>query len=297
MLTKRVHVAFITALAAYSLSIAALAQDQPASGANAHCAPGAGPSPAAAAAPAVPQSPATKAMEQASKVSKYIFILFYRADDEPTQAARKILDTAMTNLTDRAVSTVVDIGNMQEQGLVNKYGLTRAPMPLVLAIAPNGAVTRGFPGKFTEEQLSTAFVSPGLQKCLKALQDRKMVFVCVQNDKTQHNTEALGGVMAFATDLENVTTTAIVTIDPANADEESFLKQLKVDPKTDEAITVFLAPPGAIVGTYKGAVSKDVLTAAAKNAAKGCDPKTGCCPAPAAKPAAAPQPAPEKKAQ
>ena len=30
----------------------------------------------------------------------------------------------------------------------------RAPMPLVLAIAPNGAIMGGFPTKFTEEALS-----------------------------------------------------------------------------------------------------------------------------------------------
>jgi len=76
-----------------------------------------------------------------------------------------------------------------------------------------------------------------------------------------------------------------------------LLKQFKVDPKTEEAVTVFLAPPGTKVGTYRGAISKDTLVAAAKTAAKGCDPKSGCCapkkPAnPPAPPPGQPQPPP-----
>lgn len=50
-----------------------------------------------------------------------------------------------------------------------------------------------------------------------------------------------------------------------------------MQPKTEEAVTVFLAPPGATVATYTGETKKDVLMAAAKTAAKGCDPKSGCC--------------------
>jgi hypothetical protein len=131
--------------------------------------------------------------------------------------------------------------------------------------------------RFTEEQLKTAFVSPGMQKCLKALQDRKMAFLCVQNGTTQHNAEALQGVRDFAADPQYAKTTEIITIDPTDTAEESLLKQFKVDPKTEEAVTVFLAPPGATVATYTGETKKDVLMAAAKTAAKGCDPKSGCC--------------------
>jgi hypothetical protein len=223
---------------------------------------------------------AAAAIDRASKANKYIFLFFYRADDEPTQAARKIFDAAMEKLADRAASAAVNITDVRERALVAKYGLNRSPMPLVLAMAPNGAVTRGFPRQFTEAQLETAFVSPGMQKCLRALQDRKMVFVCVQNESTQHNTEAMQGVHEFAADPQYAKTSAIVTVDPADAAEESFLKQLKADPKTSEAVTVFLAPPGTLVGTYTGETKKDVLVAAAKTAAKGCAPGGSCCPAP-----------------
>ena len=53
--------------------------------------------------------------------------------------------------------------------------MSRAPMPLVLAIAPNGAITGGFPTRFEEEQLLGAFATPGTQKVIKSLQEGKLV--------------------------------------------------------------------------------------------------------------------------
>jgi hypothetical protein len=298
MLRIRINVAFVTALVAMALSTTVLAQGQAGTGAKAPASPIARATPVATPIPAAATpSPATTAIDQAAQADKYIFLFFYRAEDEPTLAARKTFDAAMEKFADRATSTVVNVTDPQEQALVNKYQINRSPMPLVLAMAPTRAVTRGFPGQFTEAQLETAFVSPGMQKCLKALQDRKMAFVCVQNGTTQHNAEARQGVEEFAADAQYAKTTEIITVDPTDAAEESLLKQFKVDPTTEEAVTVFLAPPGTMVGTYKGETKKDVLVAAAKTAAKGCTPGGSCCPAKKpgaqqAQPAAQPQPQP-----
>lgn len=280
----------VTLFLALAMTITAFAQEQAGSGAVA-------PTPAAAPVQAaVPLSPAATAISEAAQANKFIFMFFYRAEDEATQAARTAFDAAMEKLADRANAAAVNITDPQERALVAKYQLTRSPMPLVLALAPTGAVTRSFPVRFTEEQLETAFVSPGMQKCLKALQDRKMTFLCVQNGTTQHNAKAMQGVRDFTADPQYAKTTEIITIDPTDAAEEGLLKQFKVDPRTEEAITVFLAPPGTTVATYTGETKKDVLVAAAKTAAKGCDPKSGCCgpkkPAnPPAQPKDQPQPA------
>lgn len=291
MLRNRDYAGRATVLTLIALATTAFAQDQAGPTANA-------PTPAAApAVPPGPPSPAMAAIEQAAKDQKYIFLFFFRTEDEPAQAARKVFDAAMPKFADRATSTAVNITDPQESALVAKYQLTRSPMPLVLAMAPTGAVTRSFPVRFTEAQLQTAFVSPGMQKCLKALQDRKMAFLCVQNGTTQHNAEAMQGVREFAADPQFAKTAEIITIDPTDAGEEALLKQFKVDPKTAEAVTVFLAPPGTTVATYTGETKKDVLVAAAKTAAKGCDPKSGCCPPkkpanPPAQPQGQPKPQP-----
>jgi len=220
------------------------------------------------------------ALQQAADARKYLFMFFYKTDDAETQAARRAVDENARKFADRAVVASVNVTDPAEQSLVNQYGLGRAPLPLVLAFAPNGAVTRSFVKNFDEAQLAMAFVSPSMEKCVKALQDRKIVFACIQNDSTLHNAEALQGVKEFAADAQYARTTEIITVDPADPAEASFLKQLKVDSGPTEAVTVFLAPPGTMVGVYKGETKKETLVAAAKTAAQGCDPKTGCCPAP-----------------
>ncbi len=288
MLKNRINVAFVTALAAIALSTTVLAQEQTPAGIKAPAGETAQPTGAAT------QGAAATAIADAAKANKYIFLFFYRTEDEPTLAARKTFDAVVEKFVDRATSTAVNVTDPLEQALVNKYQLNRTTMPLVLVMAPNGAVTRGFPGQITEAQLEMAFVSPGMQKVLKALQDRKMALLCVQNDATQHNAEAMQGVKDFVADALYAKTTEVITIDPTDAAEDSLLKQFNVDPKTEEAVTVFVAPPGKIVGTYKGETKKDVLVAAAKTAAKACTPGGSCCPAPK-KPATPPaQPPPQQ---
>jgi hypothetical protein len=231
---------------------------------------------------AVDRSPAgagqaAAAIAQAAAADKYLFLFFYREEDSATTAARQSFEAAAANLADRAMSVAVDVNSKADQAIVARYELDRAPLPLVLALAPNGAVTRSFAGQVTQSQLETAFVSPAAQKSLKALQDRKLVFICIQNGRTQHNIEAMLGVRDFAADPQYAARTEIVTLDPADGAERSFLEQLHVSLASDEAMTVLVAPPGRIVGAYVGATTKATFIAATTSAAKGCDPRSGCC--------------------
>jgi hypothetical protein len=60
--------------------------------------------------------------------------------------------------------------------------------------------------------------------------------------------------------------------DPAEAD---FLQSLQVDPKTPTPVTVLMSPPGSVVGTFVGEVTKDELIAKLK-AASSCGPGCSC---------------------
>ena len=129
--------------------------------------------------------------------------------------------------------------------------------------------------RFSEQQLLDSFACPGLEKSLKALQDRKMLLLCVQNTATKSNDEAMKGVHDFVADPKYARNTEIVTLDPSDAAEAGFLKNLKVDPKTAEAVTLLLAPPGKTVGTFKGATNKSMLVAAATKGKSGCGCSSG----------------------
>ena len=91
----------------------------------------------------------------------------------------------------------IQVTDPAEKPIVDKFTLRGAPMPLVLAIAPTGAATRAFPKQFSEAQLQQAFVTPCQAKCMKVIQDQRMILICVQNSKTQFNQEAMQGVKAF----------------------------------------------------------------------------------------------------
>jgi hypothetical protein len=248
------------------------------------------PSPTAAATPAKAMAPEArssgagmKAIAEAAKANKYLFALFCRNDDEPTRAMRRTLESALARKSARADWVLVKITEPDERSIVEKFELDRAPMPLVLALAPNGAITGGFPSKVEEKDLLEAFATPCTEKCMKALQSNKLVFLCVQNSTTNGNKAALQGVRDFQADERFGQATEVILLDPAASNEAKFLSDLQVDPKTSAAVTVFLAPPGRPVAKFEGATNKEDLVASLQKAGSGCCPggtcgPGGCCP-------------------
>ena len=212
------------------------------------------------------QGAGMKAIQQAAADKKYLFAFFWNNDNEQTAAMRGVFDQAIAKVTDRAQAVAVRVSDPAERGIVKKFEVDRAPMPLVLAIAPNGAVMGGFPTKFEENDLLAAFSSPCTEQCIKSLQDGKLVLVCVQNGSTKFNEEALRGVNEFKADEKFGSATEVVMLDPADSAETSFLGDLKIDAKTTVAKTAFIAPSGALIAEYEGATTKDELMAALQQA-------------------------------
>ena len=221
---------------------------------------------------------AAEALRSAAGQQKHLFILFFSKDDETTRLARKSLDEAVRRMDRAAGWVAIDVTSAGEAEFVNKYNLRAASMPIVLAFAPNGAVTGGFQSAdVREEKLKNAIASRGTQECLKALQERKIVFVCCQGRKTQFNKEAMKGVDEFKTDARYAAYAAVVKIDPADEKEKTFLTQLKIDPNAKEAATALLVPPNMVLGVTNGATSKASFLQTLASASAGCGPK-GCAP-------------------
>jgi hypothetical protein len=231
--------------------------------------------PVTATAPAA-ASPGATAIGKAAKDNKYLFIFFFAGQDEYTGAMNGVFQKAMAKMTDRANSIAINVADPTERPIVDKFGIRGAPMPLVLAIAPTGAATRGFPKTFNEAQLLTAFVSPCTAKCMRAIQDRHSILLCVQSDKTQFNQEAMQGVEAFKADPQYAKGTEIITLNPAEDVEQPFLKALQVDSRTPTAVTLLVTPPGAPVARFVGVVTKDQIEVAVKAAQSSCGPNCSC---------------------
>jgi len=221
------------------------------------------------------------ALDAAAKKNVYTFVLFHKENDAATQAMRQTVAAALAKDGRRAEFVSVSVGDPSEKPLIDRWGLARSPMPLVLAVAPNGAVTGGFPLKLTEADVAGAFVSTGMADCMKATQARKIVLLCVR----PAGAELPAGVKEFTADAKFGPATEVVTIRADDDAEAGFLKTLGISATTATAI---LVPPGRLLGTFDGPVTKAQLVEkviAGNSCCPGgkCGPN-GCAPPPKAEP-------------
>jgi len=207
-------------------------------------------------------------LASAAENDQFTFILFWKANDEATHAMGKSLDALAPQYEERAVATSIQIGGAEDQDIVKRLNVSRFPMPLIVSVAPNGAITGYFQKTFTAENVTKALVTPTMTQCMKSMQGGKIVLVCAQPGES-------GVVPKGARDLHNdpsfkerTVVVRLVTNDPAEA---RFLKELKIDAKDTSVQTAILAPPGVLVGKFSANASKDDMAAKLHAAGKCCD--------------------------
>jgi len=219
------------------------------------------------------------AVDRAAAAGKYAFIFFWKEKGQQTDKVWNVFQPATAALADSAEVVSIRVNDPAEKQIVSRYDVSRSPMPLVLAVAPCGAITKAFTKAFDENQLRTAFVSPCTVECMKALQDRKLVLLCVEHLPPQVKQVSLQkGVQDFTADQQYAKNSAVVVLNAADPAEAAFLKDLRVDPKTTDRVTVLMSPPGAVVGTFVGDVTQAQLVAKLKSAQSGCCPGGKCGP-------------------
>ena len=207
-------------------------------------------------------SQAQAPIDRAAAAQKYVFLFFWRDKNPLTDKAWSVFQPAATRLADWAEVVSIQTTDPAEKRVVDKFDVSRAPMPLVLAIAPCGAITKAFTKAFDENQLRTAFVSPCTQLCLKALQSRKLVLACVVDQANPQDPVTIPkGVEEFKADGKFGPATEIVLVNARDQGEAAFLKDFQVDPQAQKPVVVFLAPPGSMIGKFNGTTTKQQLVA------------------------------------
>lgn len=217
--------------------------------------------------PSASQAEAT--LEQAATEGKYTFLVFYKANDTATQTMAATLKEGLATRADTARAAYVQVGQSAEKALVDRFDVSRAPMPMTIAVAPNGAITGMFAQKLTAEGIENAFVTPTMTKCMKSLQAGKLVFVTVQGSSKAPSPASLKDFQADPHFKDRLVTFSLLAADPA---EGKFLKQMQIDSaKATGTTTVLLAPPGVLVGKFDAFASKDDIAAALAKAGKCCE--------------------------
>jgi hypothetical protein len=212
-------------------------------------------------------SPGEQVLTAAAAKQKYTFVVFYRDNTQATQAMAQTVQRGVASRSDRAVAAYVNIADAAERPLVDRFDVGRAPMPLTVAVAPNGAITSFAPGKISDDEIGGAFVSPAAASCMKSMQEGKLVLACVQSTERPATP---AGVYEFCQDPLFKNRTAVVYVharDPAEAD---FVRKMELNPQGQGA-TIFMAPPGVLVGKFALTATKDQMAAALHKAGKCCD--------------------------
>jgi len=213
---------------------------------------------------------AEMAIEKAGKKNKYLFLVFYKQGDQSSKEMKRVVGQAEKELSARANVVYVDIANESEQATIKKYGIDRSPIPITLVMAPNGAIVTGFPGNVNEDQLRNAFVSPKMAEIVKAIQDRKLVFLLVTNDAMKYSKENIEvAEQVAANELQGYA--EVIVVDPRDEREVMLLKQCQIDRNVNETMLVFING-GRIMCKSTGRLTPDGLL---QEIMTGCSP-SGC---------------------
>src|SRR5262245_37682102 len=200
---------------------------------------------------------------------KFTFLFFWKEDNRATQEMGAALTQAVAKRSDRGTVAGVNTTDKANQAVVEHYKVSRAPMPLVLCVAPNGAITGGIPDRVTDEAMDRVLVTPTMTHCMKALQEGKLVLVHVRSDEKAALPK---GASDFAADPAFQARTTTVSFRRDDPNEKRFLSDMEINPAAAKgSIVSLLAPPGVLVGKFSAAATKDEIAAELHAAGKCCD--------------------------
>jgi hypothetical protein len=200
---------------------------------------------------------------------QFTFILFWKQQDANTQQFAETLRSVAARRSERVTWNSLDIKDAANRSVVDHYGVSRAPMPLAICVAENGAVTGVFARRPTEESLERSLVTPAMADVTKALQDKKIVVVHVQPTP---QTPLPAGAAAFTADPDFQARTTIINVVRGDPNESRFLTDMKIDSQSvSDSMLVVMAPPGVLVGKFDAGVAKDQITAQLHAAGKCCN--------------------------
>lgn len=219
-------------------------------------------------------------LETAAKAGKVAFIVVYDAAAAPQLVqARQTAATAALR-AGNAVTIEVNRDEPANADFVKQYGLSTAPMPLILVSSSAGVITGGLvAAQATPEQLVKLVPSPKQAEIVKAISSGYAVFITASREGMASTATVNSACAAACQQMAGKSVQ--VAIDMDDPAESAFLTSLKVNMESAEPVTLVANAQGQIAGVYTGALQvKDLVTAATKKVG-------GCCPPTASNPNAA----------
>lgn len=216
-------------------------------------------------------------VKESEKGNKFQFLFFYEKGSDESDRMAKVINQAKDRWSDKAGFRSIDINDSKQRGVLSQYGIWRAPVTLVTAL-DGTIVVAGFPGVVGLGELEEALVSPKTIEIVGGLQQRKTIFLSVQDADTQYAEENTKAVNDVAEVLGK--SVKIVEVDPKDEQEASLLKRLKVKPDTTNSVIMVIARGGVIVDRFERKVTNKELFASFKKVlaqSSGCGSGSGGC--------------------
>ncbi|MHC2067254.1 hypothetical protein ACYFX5_07270 [Bremerella sp. T1] len=227
--------------------------------------------------------PGVSTLATSADAGRFSYVLFWRDNDVATQKFNTAIQEATTQMSSPVSVVSAQVTDSRNADLVELFGADRAPLPLLIAIAPNGAVTKAWVNHVEANQLQEGIVSNGTAACLKAMQEQKLSLICVCNSQTTHSSKIRNAAKAFLADERFGAATVVIEIDPADQRERAFLGSLQVNPTISDATMLLVSPAGQMIGSFDGTATAAQVVAKIEAAQQSCCPggvcgPEGCCP-------------------
>jgi len=222
-------------------------------------------------------------IESANKNGKAVFLVVFDKTGTEKDKAVNIAKEATAKSPNTAQVVELNTLDAENSGLIAKYRLSGAPLPLILVIDKHGTAAGGFVlAQATSEGLLKAIPSPKYSEILQGLSAQKSVLVVAYKESMAKKAEAITKCNEA---IQLMTNGITVELNMDNKEEASLMNNLKVNKLATEPIIYTVNKLGQVTGNFSVTTpTSELVSAANKTATSGCGPK-GCAPGTSCAPA------------
>lgn len=181
---------------------------------------------------------AQEALARAKQRNRYLFVLLFDERNAAYHKLRQQVRAAMEGMKKKGDFLELDAAAAEGNSLRKKHGLTQDPLPIVLAIAPSGIMTRAYEGVCSPYHLESAIVSPATAALTQALRQDAATILLFTNSSLPDRKAVRGALIEFAASLD--TTPEVIEIDPGDKEEAELVARCHMPAAIKETRVIIL---------------------------------------------------------
>lgn len=210
----------------------------------------------------------TEAMAKAKKDGNAVFLVLTGTGDTLHEKAMEMAKSA-NKLEKKSIVIELNVNDTANNKLVALYGLSNAPIPIILVFSANGILINGFLySQATPEILVKTIPSHKQDDILLALSNKKSVFIVVTKKSYIDQYDKISRCDSAIAKMNNKAELVKVYMDDIK--EKELLDLLKVDYTSAKTAIVVLNSKGVVNATYYELTNSATLVTAATKVASSC---------------------------